>query len=269
MGDTVQEEFKEVDYVMSPENDSGPGDVRFDAALQREAFMAGSLSGPVIEQLDAKNNAYSKARNLLEDPDFLKSTSSEQAIIDLHKAATSSIDWDALKRAAPSEESVILASQSHSFAPGEYRDVLRVKMGEEPGDPSYLAPENVAEAMKELGNSIDKIASSCSSDPEDLTPYVLASWSYLKLVSIHPFVDGNGRAGELLMDWICKKTGREPIALNHDSKKLESAFDNCTQNPVIENVNKPAPILINEIKEATPESVLSDRGALEFTVALL
>lgn len=221
-----------------------------------------------IEPAQAKVEAYQKAQDLLSNPEFV-SMPTETAIRQLHQIATSSIDWERMKAAAPDSESAALAAISSSFASGQYRDVIRARMGDNPQDSSYLSPEYVAPAMTALGDSVDRLVAECSDDPTDLSPYVLASWAYLNMVSIHPFIDGNGRVGELLMDLICKKTGREPVNINHDRNRLEAAFDNCSANPVVANAQKPATSFVQELKSTTMENILSNRGAIEFTLGIL
>jgi len=46
-----------------------------------------------------------------------------------------------------------------------------------------------------------------------LPPIQLAAQSYQKLVSIHPFMDGNGRTTRMVMDWILQKHGLPPATL--------------------------------------------------------
>lgn len=221
-----------------------------------------------IEPAQAKVEAYQKAQDLLSNSEFV-SLPTEAAIRQLHQIDTSSIDWERMKAAAPDSESVALAAASSSFSSGQYRDVIRARMGDNPSDPSYLSPEHVATAMASLGQTVDRLAAECSDDPTDLSPYVLASWAYLNMVSIHPFIDGNGRVGELLMDLICKKTRREPVNINHDRSKLEGAFDSCSTNPVIANAQKPAAVFAQELQSTSMENILSNKGAIEFTLGVL
>ncbi len=39
----------------------------------------------------------------------------------------------------------------------------------------------------------------------------LAAWSHAELIRIHPFEDGNGRCGRLLMDWVLIRLGLRPV----------------------------------------------------------
>lgn len=52
-----------------------------------------------------------------------------------------------------------------------------------------------------------------SEDGKYLHPVELAGLAYQRLVSIHPFRDGNGRTARLVADWILLKNGYPPILL--------------------------------------------------------
>ena len=62
-----------------------------------------------------------------------------------------------------------------------------------------------------------------SQDQDDVKTAILA---HLKLVSIHPFVDGNGRCARLLMSYLLLKAGLVPIIIQpRDRKKYLSAIE--------------------------------------------
>jgi Fic family protein len=45
-----------------------------------------------------------------------------------------------------------------------------------------------------------------------LDPVEAAALAHYKLVFIHPFTDGNGRTGRLLMNWILLRAGFPPVS---------------------------------------------------------
>ena len=61
-----------------------------------------------------------------------------------------------------------------------------------------LRPERVPEAMREL---VEWVAAS------ELHPVLCAGEAHYRFVKIHPFYDGNGRTGRLLMNWILLARG--------------------------------------------------------------
>jgi Fic family protein len=56
-------------------------------------------------------------------------------------------------------------------------------------------------------------------DPHD-SPLSLAADAHYQLVSIHPFVDGNGRTARLLMNLILMKSGYPPAIIRKEDRRL-------------------------------------------------
>ena len=90
---------------------------------------------------------------------------------------------------------------------GQYRDIQVRISGS-----SHVPPEPilVASLMKKMMKGINK----------DEHPIVQAAKANFELVSIHPFVDGNGRTARLLMNLILMRNGYTPgIILKNDRKR--------------------------------------------------
>lgn len=54
----------------------------------------------------------------------------------------------------------------------------------------------------------------------EMTPVELAARSYQTLVSIHPFMDGNGRTTRAFMDWVLQRHGLPPATLVGDERNV-------------------------------------------------
>ena len=54
-------------------------------------------------------------------------------------------------------------------------------------------------------------------EKDGMPPIQLAALSYQRLLSIHPFADGNGRTSRLVMDWILQKHGLPPASLSKEN----------------------------------------------------
>lgn len=90
---------------------------------------------------------------------------------------------------------------------GRYRDIQVRISGS-----SHVPPEplQVPVLMKQMMDSLKG----------DNHPVVMASKAHFELVSIHPFVDGNGRTARLLMNLILMQNGYVPaVILRNDRKK--------------------------------------------------
>ena len=91
---------------------------------------------------------------------------------------------------------IILKEISPSFA-GKYRKrEVRIKGS----DFKLPSPEKIPQLMKNLIYWYKK-------NKRSLHPFELATIFSMKLVTIHPFVDGNGRCSRILMNFILEKFG--------------------------------------------------------------
>lgn len=113
-------------------------------------------------------------------------------------------------------------------------DTRRWQLGERPGEykkHDYVtgineigaAPEDVQEEMSELLDEITDIP-----DEKALTA---AAYFHAKFENIHPFADGNGRTGRLLMNYFLILHKHPPVIIHEEDRKdyyaaLE-AWDNC------------------------------------------
>lgn len=96
---------------------------------------------------------------------------------------------------------------------GKYRDYL-VRVG------SHLAPDwqDVEDLMKNFFKFLDNL--------DNLNPVELAARVHYKFEKIHPFGDGNGRIGRLLMNYLLWKSGYPMILIEYKNRKsYYSAFN--------------------------------------------
>ena len=91
--------------------------------------------------------------------------------------------------------------------PGEYKRHDYVTGKEEVG----AAPEDVAEEMAELLSEVQDIP-----DGKILTA---AAYFHAKFENIHPFADGNGRAGRLLMNYLLVTHNHPPVTIHEEDRK--------------------------------------------------
>ena len=119
--------------------------------------------------------------------------------------------------------------------------------------PPYEVPFMMADSLEWI-----------NTNPEELRPVELAAMAHFKLVHIHPFVDGNGRVGRLLMNLLLLRHGypityvrREERGRYYDA--LEKAhFGN--EKPFVNFIGRCAEqsldLYLAAIETATPDTVL-------------
>ena len=104
---------------------------------------------------------------------------------------------------------VLLAQGRGSHAtPGEFRRSQNWIGGTRPGNAFFVPPpaDNVTECLSELEKFLHDI-------PKPTSPLLKAALAHIQFETIHPFLDGNGRLGRLLITLILceQKTLKEPL----------------------------------------------------------
>jgi len=131
--------------------------------------------------------------------------------------------------------SIILKDISENFA-GRYREnPVRVAGS----DFSFPPPEKVPQLIKNLIYWYDK-------NKKKMHAFELACLFSIKLVSIHPFVDGNGRVSRILMNFILQKKKYPWINIY---KKQREKYLNAIRKGNEEKYEQIIEFLINTLKE--------------------
>jgi Fic family protein len=84
--------------------------------------------------------------------------------------------------------------RGHSKSPGEFRRSQNWVGGTRPGNAIYVPPP-----VSELGRCLDAFEKFIHRDTPDIPPLIKAGLVHVQFESIHPFLDGNGRVGRLLV----------------------------------------------------------------------
>ena len=106
--------------------------------------------------------------------------------------------------------------------PGEYKKHDYVTGREEVG----ASPEDVAE---EVGELLAKLQ-----DVPDRKSLTAAAYFHCKLENIHPFSDGNGRVGRLVMNYFLLLHNHPPIIIHEEDRR--SYFDALEAWDTVQNL---------------------------------
>lgn len=95
----------------------------------------------------------------------------------------------------------------------------------------------------DVGNSMQKLIAEYHNDWGKFHPVVRATLLHGEFVKIHPFIDGNGRASRLLMNFELHKNGYPPIIIKNDEQAryydvLDIAHTTMNYGPFIELVSE-------------------------------
>ncbi|AUI66469.1 MULTISPECIES: Fic family protein [Glaesserella] len=123
------------------------------------------------------------------------------------------------ERAIKDVHSLVLMSNAENR--GVYRRIpVRILGAENEPTPPYL----IAEEMALLIEKYQQKLTSCH-------PLEAISWLHLAFESIHPFIDGNGRTGRLLLNFELLKQGYLPVDIKFtDRAKYYQCFDDFHKN---------------------------------------
>ena len=104
-----------------------------------------------------------------------------------------------------------------SAAPGEYRRIQNYISGDVSG---LAAARYVPPPARELGPVLDSFEKYMHAESED-PPLVRMAWLHYQFEAIHPFIDGNGRIGRLLMTLLFNEWKLLPAPLLYISAYFE------------------------------------------------
>jgi hypothetical protein len=90
----------------------------------------------------------------------------------------------------------------------------------------YLRADRVAQALRELFRWLE------SQSIDSASVVMIGAQFYQRLVSIHPFSDGNGRTARLLLDWLLQMHGWPPVLLQGNSALFPNGADSLAPGAV-------------------------------------
>lgn len=191
------------------------------------ATLAEALNGHMIQfayhsgKIENANITFHDTREIFEHDGVTSYTGDLRTLFEIRNAKDASeLFLEAFQARRPLEENLILEFQRR-LTQNTY-DARRYQLGERPGTyklHDYVtgkleigaAPEDVAEEMDELLSELHDV-----SNENALTA---AAYFHAKFENIHPFADGNGRTGRLVMNYFLLLHDHPPIIIHEEDRK--------------------------------------------------
>lgn len=195
--------------------------------IQTDAELAEALNGQSIGfayhsgKIENEKVTYHDTREIFEHDGVTAYTGDLRTLFEIRNAKEANeLFLLSFRDKRPLDEALIKAFQLQ-LTHGTY-DSRRWQLGERPGEYKHhdyvtgkdeigAAPEDVSDEMAELLEELQDI------DPEDIL--TAAAYFHAKFENIHPFADGNGRAGRLVMNYLLVLHGHPPITIHEEDRR--------------------------------------------------
>ena len=112
---------------------------------------------------------------------------------------------------------------------------------------SKHTPPKASEVNKEMSSLMRWIK-----NHKNLHPVILTTYIHHFFIAIHPFIDGNGRTGRLLLNFILMKSGFPPICIK---KEERIKYTNYLELARDGDISKFLDFIVKKIEEAHKELV--------------
>ena len=195
--------------------------------IKNDAELAEALNGHSIAfayhsgKIENENITYHDTREIFEHDGVTSYTGDLRTLFEIRNAKEANeLFLTAFSERRPIDESLVKEFQ-FKLTNNTY-DTRRYHLGERPGEykrHDYVtgreevgaSPEDVAEEISELLTEIGDIP-----DEKALTA---AAYFHAKFENIHPFADGNGRTGRLLMNYFLVLHNHPPIVIHEEDRR--------------------------------------------------
>ena len=195
--------------------------------ITNDAELAEALNGHGVMfayhsgKIENERVTYHDTREIFEHDGVTSYTGDLRTLFEIRNAKEAhELFLDSFSERRPIDETLVKAFQ-YKLTQNTY-DTRRYQLGERPGEykrHDYVtgkeevgaAPEDVAEELSELLLELREI-------PDDRA-LTAAAYFHAKFENIHPFADGNGRTGRLLMNYLLVLHDHPPIIVHEEDRR--------------------------------------------------
>ncbi|MBQ1729338.1 MAG: Fic family protein [Oscillospiraceae bacterium] len=195
--------------------------------ISNDAELAEALNGHSIAfayhsgKIENEKITYHDTREIFDHDGVTSYTGDLRTLFEIRNAKEANeLFFASFSKRRPIDESLIKEFQ-YKLTENTY-DTRRFKLGERPGEykrHDYVtgreeigaAPEDVAEEMDELIAELQEVT--------DDKALIAAAYFHAKFENIHPFADGNGRTGRLIMNYLLVLHNHPPIVIHEEDRR--------------------------------------------------
>lgn len=195
--------------------------------VKTDAELAEALNGQGISyayhsgRLENEHITYNDTREIFEHDSVTSYTGDLRTLFEIRNAKAAYELFLAAFRERRALDEALVKEFQFLLTQNTY-DTRRYQLGERPGQykrHDYVtgrneigaAPEDVAEEMRELLEELQGV-------PADKLLRA-AAYYHVKFENIHPFANGNGRAGRLTMNYFLVLNGHPPVTIHQEDRK--------------------------------------------------
>lgn len=195
--------------------------------ITTDAELAEALNGHSIAfayhsgKLENENITYHDTREIFEHDGVTSYTGDLRTLFEIRNAKEANELFLCAFRDRRALDEGFVKELQRQLTHGTY-DTRRWQLGERPGEykrHDYVtgreevgaAPEDVADEMRELLSEIQDVPAR--------NVLTAAAYFHAKFENIHPFADGNGRTGRLVMNYFLVLRDHPPIVIHEEDRK--------------------------------------------------
>ena len=195
--------------------------------IRTDAQLAEALNGHSIAfaynsgKIENDKVTYNDTREIFEHDGVTSYTGDLRTLFEIRNSKEANeMFLSAFNQRLPVDEALIKEFQ-RLLTQNTY-DTRRYQLGERPGEykkHDYVTgKEEIGAAPEDVKEDMDDLLEAMQDITEDIV-LKAAAYFHVKFENIHPFADGNGRTGRLVMNYILVINGHPPIVIHEEDRK--------------------------------------------------